>query len=83
MAFRYLFAHRQTNSRTGKFVSAVQPLIHDENPLEVLGVDSNSVVADGKYPFAIAVFPGGDLHVRRIDAAILNGVFDKILEQLD
>ena len=83
MAFRYLFAHRQTDSGTGKFVSAVQPLIHDENPLEVLWIDSNSVVSDGKYPFAFAVFLGGDLHMRRIEAAVLDSVFDNMLKQLD
>ena len=80
MAFRYLFAHRQTDSRTGKFVSAVQPLIHDENPLEVLGVDSNSVVADGKYPFAIARSLSGNMHAGRIDTMILDGVANEILK---
>src|SRR2546426_12839413 len=71
VAFRDLLAHRQADSGAGKLFSAVQPLKHNENLLEVLRVDAKSVVSHGKDPFVAAIFIGRDLDARGLRTSIL------------
>ncbi len=61
----------------------METLKHDEDLLEMLRVDSNAVVSNGKDPFAVLISLGRDVDARRFGAAIFDGVFDQILEQLD
>jgi len=55
-----LAADGQTDAGAGVFLTGVEPLEHLKDPFEVLALDANSVVLDGKDP---AIFHGGSGNV--------------------
>src|SRR5580704_2042600 len=61
----------------------MQPLEQDKNPVEMLTINSQTVVPDGKYPLLLAVLPGGDMHSRGFYAVILDGIPNEVLEYLN
>src|ERR1700732_1136423 len=60
----------------------MQPLKQDKNPVEMLTINSQAVVLDGKYPLLPAVLAGGDMHARDFCAVVLDGIPDEVLEYL-
>jgi hypothetical protein len=48
----------QADASAGKFVSFVQALEHTENFIEILRINTNAVVLNGKQPFSLAGFRG-------------------------
>jgi len=80
MAFHDFFADRQADSGAGKLFPAVQALKHNENLFEVLGVDSQPVIEDGKNPLVVAIFSCGYVDAREFRAAVFDGVADNILK---
>ena len=81
MSFHDFLAYGQTDSRAGILASVVQPLEHLENALRVTGRNSDSVVADREGP-RIGPFLSADVHSRGNVAPVLQGVAQKVLQQL-
>jgi len=80
--FEHLLANSQADSGALVLLSAVQTLEKDENPLKVLRIDSDAVVAHRKCPFVAAAIGDGDVYVRSRGTAIFNRVPDEILKYL-
>jgi len=51
VSFNDFFAQRETDSRTGIFLLGMQTLKNNEDPLGVLRVDANAVIAKREQPF--------------------------------
>jgi hypothetical protein len=69
-------AERESDPRAGVFVPAVKPLEHFENPILIVGIDTDPLVADREDPLVTG--PGGrDVDARRLVAAIFDGVLDR------
>jgi len=81
MLFGYFLAYRQSDPRARIFRSAVQTLKDEEDPIEKLRGDSDSVVGDGKNPFLFRSF-GRDVNVRDFFPAKFYRVADEILKNL-
>src|SRR5713226_9240325 len=77
----YSLADRQSDSGPGKFVTAMEPLEHHENPPMELRRHSDSVVAHRKHPLFAAPF-ASDMYLRRQLAAELQRIADKVLDDL-
>src|ERR1700686_5227771 len=78
-----LFADGQSDSRSGKLFSSMQPLEKDKNPVEMPTINSQAVVLDGKSPFVPAVLFSRDMHARDFCAVVLDGIPEEVLEYLD
>ena len=63
------------------FASFMQSLEDHENPIQVPGFDSDTVVLDGKDPF-IFIFHCGHMDLRRLISAKFNGILNQILKYL-
>src|SRR6266478_1242336 len=81
VTFYDLSADGQTDAGAGVFLARVKPLEHLKDTLEVLRLDADPVVLDGKHP---SVFHGcsGNLDFRLPFVAVFDRVPDQILEQL-
>src|SRR5258708_38747927 len=74
------FANRQADPGAG-VLFAVQALKDPKDIFQVLRFDTDAVVLDGKNPSAV-LKPRGDANLERLDGAILDGVADQVLKQL-
>src|SRR5580692_8044687 len=61
----------------------MQSLEQDKNPVEILTINSQTVVLDRKDPLPSAVLPGGDMHAGGFWAVVLDGIPDEVLEYLN
>jgi hypothetical protein len=61
----------------------VQPLEHAKNPLEVLRLNSQSVVLHRKYPFGPGIAGSGNMHFWDSRTLVLDGIADQVLKQLN
>src|ERR1700724_871914 len=77
-----LLANGQSDSSALELVSPVQPLEKDEDPLKVLRINPQAIVAHGKEPFMATVFPGRNVYVRDFGTAVLNCVPHEVLKYL-
>jgi len=74
-------AERQPDSGTRVFVLAVQSLEYAEDAVGIVGVDTDALVLDRDDPLVAVPF-GRDLHPWRLVAAVVEGVFHQVLEDL-
>jgi hypothetical protein len=74
-------ADGEADARAGVFGAGVQPLKHLEDPLGVLRLNADAVIADGEQP-ALRMLRGGHRHPRRLIAMELDGVADEVLKEL-
>ena len=74
-------ADGEPDAVAGQLVAAVQALEHDEDALEVLGLDADAVVAHPQVPL-LPLLGRADVDARRRGAAELEGVADQVLEEL-
>src|SRR5208283_1042016 len=81
VAFDDLFADGQPNAGAGILLAGVQALENLENPLGILRLDADAVVAHGKEP-AAGLLLDTDVDFRRALAAELESVADQVLKQL-
>jgi hypothetical protein len=81
MAFYDFSANRQSDSGARVLFARVEPLEHLKDALEVLRLDADSVVLNGKSPLT-PVGSGGNGDFRPAFIAIFDGVPNQILEQL-
>ena len=59
----------------------MQPLKNHENPIQMLGLDPDAVILDGKNPFLL-VFHCGDMNLRRLIPPKFNRILDQVLKYL-
>jgi hypothetical protein len=81
VAFDDAFADGQSNAGAGVLFAGMETLEDMENTFEILGVDADAVVAHGKNP-ATRLGLGADMDLGRLFAVKLEGIGNKILEQL-
>lgn len=79
--FHDTFTQCQANARSGVRFLAVQPLEHPENPISIIGVGPDALVANKDDP-RIARSLGQDLHGWRVITAVLDYIVDEIQEHL-
>ena len=81
MTFDDLFANGQTDAGAGILCAVMQALEDRKDALLVLRGDADAVIPDGEHPFGpLPVY--GHLDLGRLGAAKLDGIGDKILEDL-
>ncbi len=82
MALDDAFAESQSNSCAGILFLGMEPLEYREDPLEILWIDSYSIVGKGKdIEFSLFFRPDGDAG-RSVGSAELEGISHQILEEL-
>ncbi len=81
MAFHDFSANGQPDARARVLFARVEPLEHLKDALEVLRLDADSVVLNGKSPLT-SIGSGGNADFRPAFIAIFDGVSNQILEQL-
>jgi hypothetical protein len=59
----------------------VKTLENSKDFLPVLAIDANTIVLNGKQPLPAPCL-GGDMNLRRLAAAVTDGVTDEVLEHL-
>src|ERR1700690_4172530 len=82
VANHYTTADGQSNASTRILCLIMQPLEYFKDPLVILGVDSDAVVADGKGPF-VPVALRRDVDDWGCVAAVFESIADQVLHQLD
>jgi hypothetical protein len=82
VALHNLFANRQTNPRARIFLAPMQTLEDHEDPVKILRVDADSVIANAQLPSSLLA-PGRDMNsgcfVRPPE---LDSIAEQILEEL-
>ena len=78
--FDDLLADRQPDAGAGELFSCVQALEHAKDLVEVLRINSQSVVFDRKYPFLRAISGGGEVYPGNAGELVLDGIADQILK---
>ena len=78
--FDDLLADGQSDAGAGKLFPLVQPLEHAKDLVEVLRINSQSVVFHREDPFLPAMSGGGDVHLGNSGTLVLDGVADQVLK---
>ena len=81
VALDNLFGDRQAHAGAGVLGKGMQALENDENPVSVLRIETNPVVAHGQPPLGVPVF-GRDVDARRLGAVKFQCVPNQVLEDL-
>ena len=81
MPFHDFFAKRQADARSRILGGGMQTLENDEDPVGILGIDSNAVIANRKQPFVLPLYRR-NVNARGPVTVELDRVADKVLKQL-
>src|SRR5208337_568537 len=82
MALHNLFADRQANARAGIFLTAMQALKNNENPVKILRSDADAVIAYAELPSTVLPSSGNVNAWRFLRPPELDGIAEQILEKL-
>src|SRR5437868_14826512 len=77
-----LFANGQTHASPRVLLACVQSLEDDENTVEELRVNSNTIVLHKKLQLS-SIFRGSDMNFRTIFTVKLDRIGDEVLKYLD
>ncbi len=80
MVFDNFSANRQANPRARIVRAGVQALKNAKDALGLVRVKADAVILHGEQP-GVALGLGGDMHLRRTRAAVLESVPDQILQE--
>ena len=72
----------QTDARSFILSPTMEALKDQKDTVEILGIDANPIVGNGKNPFPI-LEAGGDMDFGDTVAPVFDGVSDEVLKQLD